>query len=209
MIEPYPRRIAFRAEGAGCDRAGAPVVRGVSLTLEPGEAVQLFGANGSGKTSLLNLFAGHLRPAEGAIAWREGEEAWSPARPAAGVFFMGHEQAAKPALSAEENLSFWARTYGVSAVKDTVYGALSRMGLERHGRRAGRLSAGQRRRIDFSRALLCRREVWLLDEPAAALDAEGASLVAAIIAEHLAAGGIAVVATHDTLAVNAKRMVIG
>lgn len=212
MIEPYKRKIAFRANNAGCDRAGTPIVRGVFMTLQSGEAVQLFGANGSGKTSLLNLFAGHLRPAEGEIAWREGKGAWSPARPRGGLFFMGHEQAVKPALTAEENLSFWAKTYGLvgGAAKDAVYGALGRMGIGDHAdRRAGRLSAGQRRRVDFARALLCRREVWLLDEPAAALDAEGAVLVGAIIAEHLSAGGLAAIATHDTLAVGAQRMVIG
>lgn len=212
MIEPYQRRIAFRAENAGCDRAGAPIARGVTMTLGPGAAVQLFGANGSGKTSLLNLFAGHLRPAEGEIAWREGDGVWSAVRPRDGVFFMGHEQAVKPALSAAENLIFWARTYGLSgaAPRRAAYDALGRVGLGGHADvRAGRLSAGQRRRTDFARALLCRREVWLLDEPAAALDAEGAKFVAAIIGEHLNAGGLAVIATHDTLAVDARRMVIG
>ena len=212
LIEPYERQIAFRADDAGCDRAGAPVARGVCMSLKPGEAVQLFGANGAGKSSLLQLFAGHSRPAEGAIAWREGEGAWSPARPDNGVFFMGHEHAVKPALTAAENLSFWARTYGLTdaAAKNAVYGALARMGLGDYaGVRASRFSAGQRRRVDFARALIARREAWLLDEPAAALDAEGADLVAAVIGEHLKAGGLAVIATHDTLTVSARRMVIG
>lgn len=212
MIAPYRRKIALRAENVGCDRAGAPVVRGVTFAPGPGEAVQLFGANGSGKTSLLNLFAGHLRPAEGAVSWREDNGPWTDAKPAAGVFFMGHEYAVKPSLTALENLGFWARTYGLAGAvaKDAAEQALVRMGLDGLWRvRAGRLSAGQRRRIDFARALLCRREVWLLDEPAAALDAKGATLVAMIVTEHLNAGGMAIIATHDALNVAAFRMVIG
>lgn len=212
MIDPYEREIAFRAENAGCDRAGVAVARGVAFQLGPGEAVQLFGPNGAGKTSLLNLFAGHMRAAEGALAWREGAGAWSSQKPRGGVFFMGHETALKPALTAAENLYFWATGYGLSGEgrKKTVYGALERMGLaECAERRAGRLSAGQRRRVDFARALLARREAWLLDEPAAALDAAGAETVAGVIAEHLAVGGLAIIATHDKLAFNATRMVIG
>ncbi len=174
--------------------------------------MQLFGANGSGKTSLLNLFAGHLRPAEGALLWRDGAGPWTDAKPQDSIFFMGHENAVKPALSAVENLSFWARTYGFSgaAAKHAAHEALERMGLGDIERvRTGRLSAGQRRRVDFARALMCRRAVWLLDEPAAALDAKGAELVATIVNEHLKAGGIAIIATHDTLAINTVRMVIG
>lgn len=205
----YGADITLQMTNAGCDRAGAPIVRGVDLTLGPGEAVQLFGPNGSGKTSLLALIAGHVAPAEGKLTWGRDEQSQGPAPFADSIFFLGHEASVKPALTAEENLLFWSALYGFSgaAARKAVREALDRLGISRLARmRAGRLSAGQRRRVDLGRALLARRPVWLLDEPVAALDAEGDRIVSAIIAEHLEAGGLAVIATHDQLAVASRRV---
>lgn len=205
---------------AGCDRAGVPIVRGVDLTLRPGEAVQLFGPNGSGKTSLLALIAGHVAPAEGMVTWARGaaggatqgstrRSTQGPAPFAGSVFFLGHEASVKPALTAAENLLFWAALYGFegAAARKAVREALDRLGMGRlRDMRTGRLSAGQRRRVDLGRALLARRPVWLLDEPVAALDREGDAIVSAIIAGHLSDGGMAVIATHDRLDVVSRRV---
>ncbi|MEM9616528.1 MAG: heme ABC exporter ATP-binding protein CcmA [Pseudomonadota bacterium] len=211
-MHAYPRQITLRARDVGCDRGGAAIVRGVDLTVSPGEAVQLFGANGAGKTTLLNLFAGHLRTAEGEVSWRIGEGEWTPSRPAQSILFITHAAPMKPALTALENLFFWARSYAIPAQqeKETVHGALEHVGMSAYADlRAGKLSAGQRRRLDIARAILARREIWLMDEPAAAIDAKGAEMVGAVIAEHLAAGGIAIAATHDTLGVASRKLVIG
>lgn len=208
----YPRQISLRARNLGCDRGGAPIVRGVELTVEPGEAVQLFGANGAGKTSLLNLFAGHLDAAEGDIEWRINDSDWSAQKPADSVLHISHVAPMKPALTALENLLFWARSYGhaKAAAKDAAESALMRVNLTAQTHmRAGKFSAGQRRRLDIARAVMAEREVWLMDEPAAAIDAKGAETVSAIIAEHLAKGGVAIAATHDTLGVASRRLVIG
>ena len=208
----YPRQISLRARNLGCDRGGAPIVRGIDLTVDPGEAVQLFGANGAGKTSLLNLFAGHLDAAEGEAAWRVNDGEWSEQKPADSVLFISHVAPMKPALTALENLLFWARSYGRAkpAAKELAEQALARVGLTaQRDMRASKLSAGQRRRLDIARAIIAEREVWLMDEPAAAIDAKGAETVSAIIAEHLAKGGVAIAATHDTLGVASRRLVIG
>ena len=208
----YTREITLQADNAGCDRAGAPIVRGVSFTLEPGGAIQLFGANGSGKTSLLSLFAAHIDPAEGAVVWRDqaGHQQEQPFEES--LVFVGHDVSIKPALTAEENLQFWAALYGVNKTDQSqqIDAALSRMGMVglRH-MRAGRMSAGQRRRIDLARLLLARRAVWLMDEPATAIDASGVEILRSVIAEHLDCGGIAVVATHDELGVALRKMEIG
>ncbi len=211
-MQPYQREITLEAENAGCDRSGIPVVRGASFTLKPGEAIQLFGANGSGKTSLLALFAGHIRLAEGRVRWRDGEGVAQAAPFGHSLLFLGHEVSVKPALTAEENLFFWANIYGADGIdaKRNVIDALARVGMSNfRSIRAGRLSAGQRRRIDLARAFLVRREVWLLDEPAAAVDNKGAALIGDMISEHLACGGIAVIATHDKLKVASRRLEIG
>ena len=208
----YKREITLLAGDVGCDRAGAPIVRGVSFTLKPGDALQLFGANGSGKTSLLALFAGHIRTATGNVSWSiaDGQEQANPF--AGSVFFLGHEVSVKPALTAQENLLFWATLYGAdkSAGGDQIGAALDRVGMsDCRNMRAGQLSAGQRRRIDLARALLARREVWLMDEPAAAIDADGVAMLRGMISEHLDSGGIALIATHDELGVASRKLEIG
>ena len=201
-MNPYRRAVSLSAENAGCIRAGAAVVRGVSFALAPGEGLQLFGPNGSGKSSLLSMFAGLIRPAEGAVRWRaDGADLDGP--PENGVFFLGHEASVKPALTAAENLAFWVKTYGGGDIS----AALNAVGADAFsGLRAGRLSAGQRRRVDLARAVIAEREVWLLDEPAASIDRDGVKIVRSLIDSHLARGGVAIVATHDDLGPGFKRV---
>lgn len=208
----YRRNISLRLENAGCDRGGQAIVRGVTLGVTPGDAVQLFGANGAGKTTLLNLIAGHLPLVEGSLAWRVDKDGWTPQRSRDAIVYIGHESCVKPALTAKENLLFWAKAYGVPKSKqlDAVYGALSCVAMADHAEtRAGRLSAGQRRRIDVARASLADREVWLMDEPAAAVDEQGADIIGGLIADHNAKGGVAIIATHDKLSVTSRKLVIG
>ncbi|WP_428409565.1 heme ABC exporter ATP-binding protein CcmA [Hyphococcus sp.] len=201
-MSPYRRAISLAAENAGCDRAGSAIVRGVTFSLAPGEGMQLFGPNGSGKSSLLSMFAGLVRPVEGALSWRIDGEA-AAAAPEASLFFLGHDASVKPALTAEENLRFWAKASGGGDV-GAALAAVDAVSF-RH-LRAGRLSAGQRRRVDLARALFGDREVWLLDEPTAAVDREGAKIIRKLIDDHLARGGIAIVATHDDLGDGFKRL---
>ena len=201
-MDRYRRDISFSAENAGCDRAGAAIVRGVSFSLRSGEGLQLFGPNGAGKSSLLSMFAGLIRPAEGVLRWRMGDEA-ADRPPEDSLFFLGHEASVKPALTGEENLRFWAKTYGGGDVSAAL-AAVDAMAF-RH-LRSRSLSAGQRRRIDLARAVLADREVWLLDEPTAAIDRDGVKIIRKLIDEHLARGGIAIVATHDDLGQGFKRL---
>ncbi len=197
------------AENAGCDRGGVPVVRGLSVIISPGEAVQLFGPNGSGKTSLLSLFAGIVAPAEGAVRWRRADIEKKNRPFSNSIFFLGHETAVKPALTAFENLVFWAKLYGVKGADadGRARSALARVGLAAAAdMRAGRLSAGQRRRIDLARGDLVDREVWLLDEPSSSLDSDGARIAGEMISDHLLRGGIAIIATHALLDAPSRRL---
>jgi heme exporter protein A len=170
-----------------------------------GEVLAVTGPNGAGKTSLLRMIAGLLTPAGGSIGFEGGDaELTLPEQ----AHYLGHRDALKPALSVAENLAFWRDFFGGEA-GDAAQG-LAAMGLDHTSHLpAAYLSAGQRRRLSLARLLAIRRPIWLLDEPASALDSAGQSLFAGMMREHLARGGLIVAATHGPLGIEAKELRIG
>lgn len=187
----------FEGRDLLCRRGGRDVFAGLSYGLSPGGAVLLTGANGSGKSSLLRLMAGLLRPAAGEVLWAGRSIAENPEGHAARLHYLGHLDAVKPVLSAAENLRFWAALRGRSA---DVGAALDHFALGGLSDLPGRLlSAGQRRRLALSRLLASPAELWLLDEPSVGLDHASVGKLAAAIAAHRAEGGRVVVATHTAL----------
>lgn len=184
----------FSASGLGCRRGQRLVFEGLGFALGPGEALTLRGPNGSGKSTLLRCLAGLLRPAAGAVAWEGRPVADEPEAHRRRLHYVGHQDAVKPPLTVGENLAFWARLHGGHAVA----AALAAFGLaDLAGYPARLLSAGQRRRLALARLLAWPAPLWLLDEPTAGLDAESVGRFAAAAAEHRAAGGILLLATHD------------
>jgi heme exporter protein A len=188
-----------------CVRSGREVFCGLDFEISSGGALAVTGPNGAGKTSLLRLIAGLLTLAGGSIALAGGEtELTLPEQ----AHYLGHRDALKPALSVKENLSFWRDFLGGKTF-DTEE-CLLRVDLDHAAHLpAAFLSAGQRRRLSIARLLVVRRPIWLLDEPANALDATGQSLFAGLMAEHLARGGLIVAATHAPLGIAARELRIG
>ena len=168
-----------------CARGGVTLLAGVSFGLAAGQALVLRGPNGIGKTTLLRVLAG-LQPAVSG----------SVVMPPDSAAYAGHADGVKAVLSVAENLAFWAAVHGVSGI-DAALAALNLTTLR--DRRAADLSAGQRRRLGLARLLVTGRAVWLLDEPTVSLDAASVGLVVAALRGHLAAGGMAVLATHIDL----------
>jgi heme exporter protein A len=187
----------------------------VSFQLHQGELIALTGRNGAGKSSLLAILAGRLRPDAGAIS----APAWGEMPISEAVHFIGHRDALKVALTVRENLKFArdvlgtghlgsrnpdAEHYGDSQI--AIDAALARVGLAHVADLpAGYLSAGQKRRLALARVLVCPRPLWLLDEPNSALDTAGQALLVSEMQAHLASGGAIIAATHGPLGLAASR----
>ncbi|MFC4725862.1 heme ABC exporter ATP-binding protein CcmA [Glycocaulis abyssi] len=172
-------------------RGGRALVRDLSFTLAPGEALVLTGPNGTGKTTLLRAIAGLVRPDAGTIT-------------ALPLAYLGHGDALKPAETVSEAISFAARLHGAGDGR----AALAAMGLSKLVFRAcGQLSAGQKRRLAIARLTLnTEARLWLMDEPAAPLDGDGKALLAALVADFRARGGMVIAATHADLGWSDVRM---
>ncbi len=185
-------------DNLACRRAGRLVYRDLGFQVEAGQAAALRGPNGVGKSTLLRQLAG-LIPVAGGDA-RLGEV--SLLRDRQGfqerVAYAGHLDAVKPALSVGENLAIWAGIHGNDAARAEA--ALARFGLDGIAARpAAQCSAGQKRRLGLARLLVADRPLWLLDEPTVSLDRDAAALVADLVRDHIAAGGMALIATHVDL----------
>ena len=180
-------------------RGDRHVLKGVSLALRPRQLLHIRGPNGTGKTTLLRVVCGLLRPEQGLVSWL-GQPISSP-RPdyPAALAFASHEPALKGDLTALENLRF------AVGLKRRVTAGELRDSLERTGVAACAdlparvLSAGQRRRVAMARVLAMGASLWLLDEPFTNLDAAGTDLTAALLQVHVAQGGSALVVAHHDL----------
>lgn len=190
--------IALSIDRLTCIRGHRAVFRDLHLTAQGGALISIEGPNGAGKTSLLRLIAGFLRPASGSISVHsDGVAVSDPEERGAFAGWLGHHDAVKPQMSVREQIAFWRALYRSPRAPDE---ALQRFGLSPLADLPGQfLSAGQRRRLGLVRLVLSARPLWLLDEPLAALDANGKVLVAETIAHHCAAGGLVLAATHDPL----------
>jgi heme exporter protein A len=178
-----------------CVRGGRTVFRALSFALGSGEAVLVTGPNAAGKSSLLRLVGGLLRPQQGRIELAGADSELTIGEQA---HYLGHQDALKPSLSVAENLAFWTAFLGAEAAKgEAALGAVGLDGLAHLP--ATYLSAGQRRRLSLARLVAVERPVWLLDEPTSALDAAGQAMLAGLMQAHLGRGGLILAATHGPI----------
>lgn len=178
------------ATDLACRRGERVLFRGLSLALGPGEALQVTGANGAGKSSLIRILAGLLRPLAGNVE-REGA-----------VGLLDERHALDPAAPLGAALGFWRALDHADEVLDRVgLAALSDVPVRY-------LSTGQQKRAALARLLGQRAPIWLLDEPLNGLDATGVALVEGLIAAHLARGGLAVIASHQALVSGASELAL-
>lgn len=178
-----------------CVRGERMVFQDLDFTLEPGGALILIGPNGAGKSSLLRLMAGLLRPYDGRLLWDGADALDDIDAHGAKLHYVGHHDAVKPVLTANENIRFWAQLRGAQA--DGVEHALETLDIKHLYDVPGRfLSAGQKRRVNLARIIAAPAPLWLLDEPTTALDRATIKRLEHAISAHRDHGGMVVLSTH-------------
>jgi len=187
-------------------RGGREVFSELRFAVAAGEALAVTGRNGAGKSSLLRIIAGLLHPTAGTVTL-DGAPRDDLTLPEQ-AHYLGHRDALKPSLTVAENLGFWRDMLGGEG--EGVAASLGACGLGHAvDLPAGTLSAGQRRRLSMARLITVKRPLWLLDEPTSALDVDGQGLMARLMTDHLAAGGLIMAATHGPLGISATTLSIG
>lgn len=170
----------------------------VTLDAHAGRVLGLFGPNGAGKSTLLNILATLLRPSSGEVRYGTHRAAAAGDALRASIGVLGHDLFLYPDLTAEENLAFFGRLYGVEDVDARVSEALGLARLsDRATDRAGGFSRGLRQRLALERALLHKPRLVLLDEPFTGLDDASARILIERLRSLAAEGAIVIMATHD------------
>lgn len=178
-------------------RGGKTLISRLSLSLSGPKLLWVAGGNGIGKTSLLRTCAGLSQAESGQVNWTIKDTAVSAPQ---AVSFLPADSYDKPGLTAEEEAKFWNANLAngqIETHKETL---------------TQNLSTGQARRLSFAKLLADAKPIWILDEPLAGLDADGRSLIAKYLQEHVQAGGLALVASHAPITVKdipTQRLAIG
>jgi heme exporter protein A len=196
-VKPSP---LLEAQDLAAARGRAKLFARVGFRLEAGQVLLVRGPNGSGKTTLLRILAGLTAAIEGSLAWCGARVGPFDARLRRDVAFLGHASAVKDELTAEENLRALLTLAGDAAPPDILRAGLAAASLEAQRNLPARaLSQGQRRRIGLARLASIARPLWILDEPATALDDAALAWLTHLIGAHIANGGMVVAATHHPL----------
>ena len=183
-----------------CRRGDRLLFSGLEFAVAAGSLLHVRGRNGSGKTTLLRTLCGLFSPDQGEVRWRG-----TPIRTLAEDFrrellYLGHLNGIKGDLTAIENLRLAAALDGDRVESPALWEATARIGLAGFEDLPTRmLSQGQKKRVALARLILSRAPLWVLDEPFTALDLDALDLLQGLIAAHVAAGGLAVLTTHQAV----------
>ena len=187
-----------------CIRGNRTLFSDLNLNVPAGTLLQVQGANGSGKTSLLRIICGLMAPETGEVRWGGANIRTLAEEYYSDLVYLGHRNAVKEELSAFENLRIANGLAGSDLGHEAALAALKKVGLEgRESLPARLLSEGQRRRSALARLFTRVTKLWVLDEVLASLDTAAVDLCRSLLEQHLSQGGVAVVATHHELAISA------
>ncbi len=195
----------LQVRGLSCYRGEVCLFENMEFSLRGGEALQIEGANGAGKTSLLRIIAGMTPPDEGDVLWCGGRIQDRRSDFNSQMAYLGHHLGLKYELTVEENLRAAAVIQGGANSLDFLADVLQQVGLSDRADLPVRvLSAGQRQRVALARMLLIGAVLWILDEPFTALDAGGIVLISELLGYHLDRGGLAVMTSHQSIPLGSR-----
>ena len=190
----------LQAIALSCERGGRPLFAPQSFTLNPGQAMQIEGDNGSGKTSLLRMVCGLAPTASGEVRW--GGQAITEVRHAFSrdLLYLGHSLGLKDELSALENLRAASVLAGHPVGHELALQALQAQGLGSRSHLPLRvLSQGQKRRVALARLQLSKARLWVLDEPFVALDTLAVHALQQVLRQHLQQDGLLLFTSHQAV----------
>lgn len=174
------------------------ILKGVTLTVKPGECVGIVGYNGCGKTTLLSILAGARKADRGSIRYNGREAVGHPRVFAEEAAYVPQENPLMEELTVRDNLFLWYRGGKAAMKQDLETGAGAMLGVDKMLKRtAGKLSGGMKKRVSIACALSNHAPVLILDEPGAALDLECKQIIKEYLREYMAGGGTVILATHE------------
>ena len=192
-------------EARGLDKtfAAVPILRGVNLAVAPGCAAMIIGRNGAGKSTLVRLLAGLSTPTAGAALLFGLPSRTLESSTRRRLAIVTHQSFLYPNLTARENLEFYADLYGIGDAHAEIAQWIDRVGLaSAASARVRTFSRGMEQRLTLARALLTHPDVLLMDEPFAALDADGVALVASLLRDAIARHCAILLTAHQPLAID-------
>ncbi|NOY67126.1 MAG: cytochrome c biogenesis heme-transporting ATPase CcmA [Gammaproteobacteria bacterium] len=190
----------LQVDKLSCIRNDIELFCDLNFKLQSGQVLQIEGANGCGKTSLLRILCGLMLPADGEVKWNGVNIQHDRIEYNNNIAYIGHHNGIKADLSCEENLQFF-HDLGNTKENIDIDDILDKIGLqEKDESLAGKLSAGQRRRLALARLLMTNAPLWILDEPFTALDPKGRELIEGYFDQHCSQGGMIIFTTHHAVA---------
>jgi heme exporter protein A len=193
------------ARNLTCLRGDRLLFKKVGFELSAGGLMYVLGENGSGKSSLLRLLCGLLTPEDGEVFWDGKSIKNDPENYQSNLTYIGHLNGLKDDLTALENLQFSARLVANVVDNGLALNALTAIGVARcENLPVGVLSQGQKRRVALARLWLSTSQLWILDEPFAALDTASVVVLTTQLNQHMAKGGMAIITTHQDVDIQAQ-----
>ena len=192
----------FSIHNLECIRQNNMLFRGLNFSIKDGDLLQINGANGSGKSSLLQICSGLIEPTAGEILWENKNINKYRYEFQSNILYLGHSNAIKAALTVEENMRI---IHSLTGEKPNIdYSEiLNTMGMTGMNEiLVSRLSAGQKRRVGLTRLYMTKSKLWFLDEPFNALDKKGKKIIENIVINHCNDGGIVLFTTHQKMEIN-------
>ena len=180
-------------------RSELPLFTPVDFELKSGEAIQISGTNGSGKTSLLRCLCGLSSRHQGVISWNGQSIQSNSEYYYRELLYLGHALGLKPKLTVHQNLAFY-QSLRFANDEQSILRALKALKIDSFlDEMVGNLSAGQKRRVALARVVCEPVKLWILDEPMVALDIDGQKWLEETCNQHLTQGGLIILTSHQAI----------